>query len=293
VRRASAVAAALALAVAAGCGGDDAGDRAGEAPASDAGSSSAQAPASDAPAASADAPASAPSAAGLDDLRVRRTDVGEGPTGAAILRPARPAPGAPVVLFLHGWGATDTGVYERWLRHLVRGGATVIYPAYQEPPFVDVVAPLTNLLVGVRAALEVVDVPEGRLVAAGHSAGGALAADYAASAAAAGLPAPAAIFSVYPGRGLPDVPVRIPEIGAQRIPRDTRILALGGADDETVGTETAEALVRDAERVPSARRSYRLVSDPAVDDHLAPLRSDAAARATFWAPLDELLDALE
>ena len=45
---------------------------------------------------------------------------------------------------------------------------------------------------------------------AGHSVGGALAADYAAVAAFEGLPAPAAVFSVYPGRKLRHLAVPIP-----------------------------------------------------------------------------------
>ena len=30
--------------------------------------------------------------------------------------------------------------------------------------------------------------------------------------------------------------------------------------------------------------------DPAADDHQAPQRADAAARRTFWAPLDRLVE---
>ena len=35
-----------------------------------------------------------------------------------------------------------------------------------------------------------------------------------------------------------------------------------------------------------------LVEDEAVDDHQAPLRSDASARRAFWAPLDRLIAAV-
>jgi len=97
---------------------------------------------------------------------------------------------------------------------------------------------------------------------------------------------PRAIFSVYPGRTLPRVPRGLPEIPPGRIPAGTRIEALASRDDGVVGTATARAIVRGATR---ADASLTLVRDEAVDDHQAPLRSDAAARRAFWAPLDRLI----
>ncbi|MBA3329046.1 MAG: hypothetical protein H0T43_12165, partial [Solirubrobacterales bacterium] len=108
----------------------------------------------------------------------------------------------------------------------------------------------------------------------------------AASASAAGLPQPASVFSVYPGRSLPGLPPRIPAVDAGRIPAATRVVVLAGDDDETVGTRVAREIARTATR---ARTTFRLVRADAVDDHVAPLRADPAARRTFWAPLDALL----
>ena len=108
---------------------------------------------------------------------------GEGPGRVTVIRPADAAGPLPLVLFLHGWGATETRFYRPWLEHLAHEGNAVIYPRYQDsfaepPPQV-----LGNVLVGVREALEELhDADLGSLVVAGHSAGGALAADYAAIA---------------------------------------------------------------------------------------------------------------
>lgn len=219
-----------------------------------------------------------------------RTDVGSGARGAAIFRAAgkaEQAPG-PVVVFLHGWIAVDPAFYGPWIGHLVRGGSTVIYPIYQEPPFTDTVTPLPNTLVALGTALAQVRVTRGRLVVAGHSAGGALAADLAASARSAGLPAPAAVFSVYPGRSLRGIPLRIPAVSARNIPAGTRVVALGGARDRVVGTRVARTIARTATR---ARTTLRIVREPAVADHGAPQRSGAAVRRTFWEPLDRLIAA--
>lgn len=217
-----------------------------------------------------------------------RIDVGQGARGATVFRPRDAAGPGPVVVFLHGWTAVDPEFYGRWITHLVEGGNSVIVPTYQEPPFADVVRPLANALIGIREALGAVDLAPGRLVVAGHSAGGALAADYAASARAAGLPPAAAVFSVYPGRTLPGAGVRMPRVDAGRIPAGTPLLVLAGAADRLVGDRVARQIARTATR---AKTTLRIVRDPAVDDHAGPVRAGPEARRAFWAPLDRLIAA--
>ncbi|MEA2232604.1 MAG: hypothetical protein QOD83_2420 [Solirubrobacteraceae bacterium] len=216
-----------------------------------------------------------------------RTDVGRGASGAAIFRRPGTAAGAVVVL-LHGWGRTDPRIYAPWISHLVARGATVVFPAYQAAPYLDTVSPLANTLAAMTVALRKVSVAHGRLVVAGYSAGGALAADVAASARAAGLPAPAAVYSIYPGRSLPGIPLRIPRVSARNIPAGTRLVVLAGERDRVVGTRVARQIARTASR---ARVTLRTVRDDMVDDHGAPERHDAVARRTFWSPLDRLIEA--
>ncbi|MGI8730487.1 MAG: alpha/beta hydrolase fold domain-containing protein [Solirubrobacteraceae bacterium] len=218
----------------------------------------------------------------------RRSDVGEGPAGAAIFSPEDDDFSEAVVIFLHGWTAVDPAAYGAWIGHLVRGGATVIYPAYQQAPYLDTISPLASTLVALGLAFDEVEPAGRRVVVVGHSAGGALAADYAASARAAGLPSPAAVFSVYPGRSLRGIPLRIPVVDAENIPAGTRVLALAGARDRVVGTRVARVIARTATR---ARTALRIVRDRAVDTHGGPQDSGRAARRTFWAPLDRLIAA--
>lgn len=216
-----------------------------------------------------------------------RTDVGAGAQAAAIFRPAGSAgaPG-PVVIFLHGWVAIDPARYGRWIGHLVDQGATVIFPAYQTKPAYDTTTPLGNVLAGVRAALARVALEPGRLVIAGHSVGGALAADYAAVAADHGLPAPAAVFSVYPGRKLRHLKVPIPAVDLMQIAPGTRVIAVAGERDTSVGSGTARRIARGAAR---ADARLVIVRDDAVDLHRAPRTFSGAAQRTFWAPLDALI----
>jgi len=216
-----------------------------------------------------------------------RTDLGEGAQAVAIFRPAGSSGAAgPVVILLHGWVAIDPARYGPWIGHLVQRGNTVIFPAYQTKPAYDTEAPLGNVLAAVRAALPQVTVAPGRLIVAGHSAGGALAADYAAAAADHGLPAPAAVFSVYPGRKLRHLDVPIPSADLTRIAPGTRVLVYAGERDTAVGSGTAHSIVRGATQ---AAVTLRTVRGDAVDQHSAPRTFDGAAQRTFWAPLDELV----
>ena len=218
-----------------------------------------------------------------------RSDLGEGAQGVSIFRPAGSsgAP-APVVIFLHAWVAVDPARYGPWIGHLVRRGATVIFPAYQTKPAYDTAAPLGNVIASVHAALAHVALVPGRLVVAGHSAGGALAADFAAVAADNGLPAPAAAFSVYPGRKLRHLDMPIPSADLARIAPGTRVLVYAGERDTAVGSGTANSIVRGATR---ADVTMRTVRDDTVDEHSAPRTFAGAAQRTFWAPLDALVAA--
>ena len=227
---------------------------------------------------------------GGKQVRVDRTAVGSGATGAYVFRRADlRGRRLPVVLFAHGWGAIDPGLYDGWIAHLAREGNEVIYPTYQgslvEPP----ARVLGNMLLGVRRALRAAPVDPSSLVAVGHSAGGALIADYAGAAPALGLPLPRAIMPVYPGRAIGSGPALVREVPGSRIPSSVRMLVLASARDDVVGTRWARRIYRTASRVPVSRRRLRILRNPAVTDHRAPLLDSPAARGAFWIPLDRVI----
>lgn len=236
------------------------------------------------------APAGRPLSTAYAPPGTERVDVGRDALGAAVFRApgGRPREPGVVVVFLHGWTEVDPTAYGPWISHLVGRGAAVIYPTYQVAPFLDTVTPLANAIAVLPAALSEVRLDRARLVVAGFSAGGALAADLAASAQAAGLPRPAVVYSLYPGRSLPGIPLVIAPVDASNIAAGTRLAVLAGDDDELVGTAVAREIARTATR---ADVTLRIVRDDAVDDHAAPGRSDPVARRTFWAPLDRLIAA--
>jgi acetyl esterase/lipase len=194
------------------------------------------------------------------------------------------------VIFLPGWGLTDPGAYRRWLHHLAAAGNTVIVPRYQNSVRDDPAHARRRMLTAVRRALARAPAAPGTLVVAGHSAGAALAADYAAVARSQRLPEPVAVFAVYPGRRILGYPAGIPPADLSRIAPRTRLKVLWSALDAVVGQEPARQLVAQTAHLPPQRRRLIEVAGAAAD-HYAPTRADAAARAAFWRRLDRLIEA--
>jgi dienelactone hydrolase len=224
---------------------------------------------------------------GLDEER--RGDLvyatgGEGPGHVTVIRPAAAEGPLPLVLFLHGWGATEPRFYGPWVEHLARAGNAVIYPRYQdsfaEPP----TQVLGNALVGVRTALEHLDADPDSLVVAGHSAGGGLAADYAAVARRVGLPPPRAVLSIYPGRAFRGIRAAIP--GAGPVPEGTELVVLTGSRDSVVDPRDARAIYAAAE---TEQRKLETITARGARDHIGPQRSTPVAQREFWRRLDALI----
>jgi acetyl esterase/lipase len=216
------------------------------------------------------------------------TPYGHGAAQVWVLRPADREI-ASVVVYLHGWGAVlPFEWHQAWLEHLLARGSAVVLPRYQPGSVNDpaVITPIDlrqGLERGFRA-LEAGDVP---VVAAGFSFGAALAFAYAAQAAEWDVPAPAAVYAIFPVD-----PVTIHPTLDVTPPRATRVLLLAGEDDAVVGRSGADALWRELRALPASQKEYRIVrtTDDLLADHEAPTNvGSPAVRATFWAPLDELV----
>lgn len=217
--------------------------------------------------------------------------VGAGARSALVL-PARGPRRRPAVVFLHGWGLTGPKAYRGWLRHLAARGSTVIVPRYQRGLRTPSLSVPGNAIAGVRAALRRLRPRPSRVVVVGHSVGGILALDYAAGAESLGLPPALAVVSIYPGGVIRDMPP-IPENDPATLPAGLRrLLVFESTQDEVVGTTPAETIRNGATALPDDRRELVTVEDPVAGDHFAPAMDSAAARRTFWAPVDRLLRSL-
>lgn len=236
------------------------------------------------PVASTPGPESAPTDGGRTPLE--RISVGRGARGAKVIRQQGTEVDS-LVIFFHGWKVASRSDYRNWMSHLAREGNTVIFPTYQNSttPPAEV---LGNGLSGVRSALELIGDPQ-TVVAAGHSAGAALAADYAAVASAKGLPVPSGVLAIYPGRAILGYPEGIPPADLSQIDSSTRVIAMSSPLDTIVGEQPAEELLETAVNVPAARKRLVSVSSPVAGDHLAPASETSASKRTFWRTLDRLL----
>ena len=223
-------------------------------------------------------------------VRIARTTLGVGAEAVTVVRPRSEGPW-PVVLFLHGWDYEESSAYRSWISHLARRGNAVIVPRYQTSAYSDPATVRPAMTAGFRTALRRLDTPRGPLVVAGHSAGAAMAADYAAEARSLGLPVPQAVFAVFPGRaiiGTPGIPAEDPA----DIPARVRLTVLAGAEDTVVGEAPARELYDAATGIPEKLRRLIVVRRPGAADHLAPLRRDRPARRAFWRRLDRTISAV-
>jgi len=228
-------------------------------------------------------PESGPGGRTYAHARVEASGHGEGGESFWIFAPAEPAPEtAPVVVFLHGWGGMDPAPYRVWIDHLVRRGNLVVYPRYQASLLTPPGDFLPNTIAAIRDALRLLGSkatkPDLEKVAAvGHSAGGHLAANLAAVAAAEKLPRVRAAMPVEPGTG----GGRIPTSDLGKIPPETLVLLLVGVEDVEAGNEGAIEIWNGISQVPLANRDFTVVrSDrrgdpPLLADHYFPLAPEA------------------
>lgn len=216
---------------------------------------------------------------------VHQRIVGTGAQSAVVIWPgALTKPPGNVVVFFHGWGALYSipSVYRYWLSHLAANGSTIIFPTYLGPRSTPKQV-RGNALAGIAAGMRLLDGPPHSVVAAGYTTGGALALDYAATARSAGLPRPVGVFAVFPARN--PTSQLIPPADPGQIDPDTEIQIVAGAADPVVnGNAQARQMFSAPTQVPRANRRFIL-----VNASVSALAATAAARRTYWGPLDRLL----
>ncbi len=224
---------------------------------------------------------------------------GQGATSSWIFTPAQAAEPLPLVIFLHAHTLIDPLVYRAWIDHLVRRGAIVVYPDFQTGPDDDLTTYLSNTLGAVRGALEelkgeAVQPDLTRVAVIGHSVGAILGANYAATAAAAGLPEPAALLLIAPG-GCTACP-RSAWVGVELedlapVPATTRVLVVALAEVAAVGDEGARLIWAKLASVPLDRRDYVVL--PGDAHGWPPLRAEHDQPLSFGTTVGPMLDALD
>ncbi|TET34356.1 MAG: alpha/beta hydrolase [Planctomycetota bacterium] len=247
-------------------------------------------------------PKSGPGSSEYAHGSVTKSHHGTGGTRYWLFEPADPKPkSAPVVIFNHGWGAMNPRSYLEWIKHIVRRGSVVIYPRYQNSIFTRARHFTPNAISAIKSAIAKlkkaghVSPQLDNVCALGHSMGGVLTANIAALAERENLPKIRAMMCVEPGG-----PVSSLEDYA-RIPSDTLMLLVVGADDRMVGNRIAKKIFFGATQVSLENKDFITVhtdehgEPPLVAGHFAPLagsffRPDALDWYGFWKWFDALSD---
>lgn len=197
--------------------------------------------------------------------------------------PAKNVERATVVLY-HGWTDLEPDDYLLWIEHLNSEGVAVIFPHYQRSVVSLPAEMLADAETATRDGLDNAP-PVGPIIAVGYSLGGGYSVVYGANAAAWNVPAPAAIYAIFPA-----MPPVVPEPFGT-VPSEMSVTMLVGDRDTVVGDSGATALA--AAIAPHTATIRSLSSTSAIAfDHLSAKRTDSAAQRAFWRPLDRLIGKL-
>jgi len=205
--------------------------------------------------------------------KVKKSSAGKGGEKVWIFEPADPAPKkAPVIIFLHGWGAWGPAVYSQWSTHIVRRGNIVIHPKYQLNHATLPSKMTANAIAGIKLALAElkkkgrVQPDETKVAVVGHSLGGVLAANIAAMAKKEGLPQPLAVMCLQPGdpkhsrfgKKLSKIDLEIKTIlrDYSTIPKGTLMLVTVADSDPVVSDDTAKLIWKGIQHLPKKDRDY-------------------------------------
>ena len=189
------------------------------------------------------------------------------------------------VAFLHGWSDRSPNNYLAWIQHLTDSGVAVVFPRYQTSLRASRKQMLTSAEVSLREGLAELGDDCGPLILAGYSFGAGICVIAAAESEAWKIPAPAAVYGVFPYfvRGRNSDPLVI----SSSITVDLVV----GDRDQVVGSRGAKEIARSIAPHPSTLEILRSTRSMSFG-HFSVLQTSRIARRVFWRPLDEIVDRL-
>lgn len=193
----------------------------------------------------------------------RITQLGAYEERLVLYEPANPAPAsAPVILFLHGWLASDPGYYQGWIEHLCRRGNTVVFPIYQGSGE-HLSNYTTNAIRSMKEAFKAlyggghVEPDRNRIGIIGHECGGVIAANIAASWKYFKFPQPKAVMVLHPSRrGGIGACLNLDLYDLSGIRPGTLLFIGVGEEDDDSAQEISRELFYAADSIPASSKNF-------------------------------------
>jgi acetyl esterase/lipase len=210
------------------------------------------------------------------------TRLGVGAHEVWVLWPAGPA--RSIVVFGHGWSTPFPANFGPWIAHLRAAGSIVIYPRYRIGAGDSTGSALAAFQAGIQSAFKRIGRLGVPVIAVGKSFGGSALFYYAALARGWGVPAPAAILSIFPALPIGALPAR-------QLAQGTYVEFFVGDADTTAGSGGASAFWSWLSGHRSSEKRYLVIHSRTgfVANHDSVQRTDKIAQAIFWTPLDLLI----
>ncbi len=223
--------------------------------------------------------------------------------------PGGPPAQAPVVAFFHGYNALFPDTYRAWIDHLVKRGAIVIFPRFQQDASSPPAQYAADSITAIRAALDLIaargtapQADTGRFACIGHSIGGLTAASVAATGPGQGLPVCRALMCLQSGKSTawgPPLGV-FPLADLSLLSPGTLLLSVIGDDDQLTFDTDSRRIFWESTSIPFADKNFIIVhsdSEQGVTlsaDHASPATGsgpDALDHFAYWKLGDALLSA--
>lgn len=220
-----------------------------------------------------------------------------------------PPASAPVVVFFHGYNALNPDTYRAWIDHLVKRGAIVIFPRFQQsaasPPAqytADSITAIRNALDFIAARGTPPQADTGRFACIGHSIGGLTAANVAATGPGQGLPICRALMCVQSGKSTvwgPPFGV-FPLADLSLLDRGNLLLSVIGDEDQLNIDTDSRRIFWESTRIPFENKNFVIVHSDTEQgvtlsaDHGSPATgsgADALDYYGYWKLSAALLDA--
>jgi len=220
--------------------------------------------------------------------KVIKSVYGDGAQEYWIFEPDSPRPpSAPLILFIHGWGAMNPQSYGAWIDHLVRKGNIVVYPRYQKSLRTPPQEFVPQVLSSFKSALETLrtkgsiraDVEKFAIV--GHSMGGIISANVAALSSSSHLPHVKALMIIEPGKTeslIKRSTLALEDLSKISLP--LFLLVVVGDEDKVVGDSDAKKIFQQTINIPLEKKNYVVVhsdrygSLELVANHISPAAPD-------------------